>query len=135
MKTKFILILALFSLIGCGTPPYQKAGANGLHRTGYEEFKIQKNVYRLKYSDAGSEVAHKRFLRRASELAAAEKKQFFCLDNSKGSQEQIALATGLFLTQNVGLDIVEGVVRLSDKEIKDKYCFNASEVLNNTSKG
>lgn len=119
----------LLTVLGaCATPEYQKAGANGTHRTGYSDFKVSDNSYRVKYLDNGSQKAYKNFMRRASELAIENGYRYFEIRDKgpmKESAKMVNLGSGV--SQNWALDQYEATVVFKKK--KDDDSIDAKEYL------
>ena len=106
-----LLLLVSITISGCATP-YQKVGANGVHRTGYSEMKVADNKYRVSYIEITPDKAYKGFMRRAAEIAKEQGQETFTVRD---------ITTGKDANGPGTLDQYAGVVILGDKLAKDSY--------------
>ena len=93
---KTIMIISLLGLVGCAAPQYQKAGANGFHRLGYNEIKLTDTMIRVTYLGSSDDNAYMGFMRRAAELTKAAGKEYFTVTNARSSRDGISNSNGLY---------------------------------------
>ena len=89
--------------------------ANGTHRLGYEDFKVSKNQYRIKYLDVNSQKAYRGFMRRASTLTLENGFTHFTVAQQGANREadrNVKLTSGV--TQNWALDQFEATVTMQN---------------------
>ena len=134
-KLKIFSTLAASMLLnGCMTvPSYQAAGANGVHRVGYSETRLMKNVYRVKYLGKDSQSAYKNFYRRSSELTIENGYSYFVVSDLNQDREQKAGSLKMSAWHSVDLSIpkYEGTVTMYKDQRKDSV--DAREFLNEIS--
>lgn len=124
---KKLLILVALVFCGCAHPKYQRAGANGLHKTGYSETRISKNMYRVKYLDSESEMAYMNFLRRSAELSLENGFNFFEIKDAgslRTSGNKMIYANALM---DMSLPQYEATIILHAE--KENGRFDAKEIL------
>jgi len=91
MKIMFFLTFLL--AVGCAVPAYQRAGANGTHRTGYSEVRLSDNSYRVTYLDAKMDTVYINFMRRASELTLENGYKYFETKDEGATKENSHLVS------------------------------------------
>lgn len=125
---KSLLVLSLLALFGCASvPEYQKAGADGWHRLGYEDMKVSSTQYRVKYLDASSQKAYRGFMHRAAELTVAAGYSNFKVSQI-GDAHEAAMMVGLgAAANNWALDQYEATVTFV--KAADVDTFDANEIL------
>ena len=126
-----VLLFAGLLVSGCAsTRGYQKAGADGIWRTGYSDTKVNETTYRVSYLDDGNDKVYQGFMRRAAEIASSNQAPFFCVKDSRAGNEGKSFS---FWSGGVGssssLQTYDGIVVLEKTAKPD--CYKTDEVLGN----
>ena len=124
---KLIISFVILATVGCATPGYQKAGADGLHRTGYTETKITETMYRVSYLDSQSDKAYQHFLRRAAELTVANNYKYFSTRDVGELKEQKLRINSM--SESMNLPKYEATVEFQKEKIQGS--FDAQEIIAN----
>lgn len=124
-------LLFLFAILvsGCVSAPYyQKENANGIHRVGYSESKIDNNIYRVKYLDARDQYL--KFLMRSSELTIQNGYKYFTIKDSANTKEgSVNVSTAPGVVADFALNEYEATIVMSNEKEKDS--FDAKQILEN----
>lgn len=123
-----ILLAGFLLAIGCASPEYQKMGANGVHRTGYEDQKLGSTMYRIRYLDKDSQSAYKNFLRRASQITLENGFTHFRIKDTGPQKEgaiMVALSPGV--ASDWALPQYEATIILLKSSEPDS--FDAKDIL------
>ncbi|MGZ3725171.1 MAG: CC0125/CC1285 family lipoprotein [Pseudobdellovibrio sp.] len=129
MKSLLSLILTGL-LTACAAPSYQRANADGTHRTGYSETRLTANSYRVIYLDGKADTVYVNFLKRASELTLENGYKYFITQDDGASKENsMNLGIGYGSTIDVALPRKEATVVFKNE--KSDNAIDASEFLKN----
>ncbi len=84
-----ILLLFIFMVVSCGSVQYGKASGTSAHDTGYSDYKLKKNMYRVKFQGNGNnspDNVYMLFLRRSAELGREIGYKYFIVsDDNAGA--------------------------------------------------
>ena len=111
-------------LTSCATiPEYQKKNANGV-RTGYTDFKIAKDTYRIKYEDVSEERAFKGLIRRGREIAMSSDMSLFCLSDMNMTSQPLVIEMLYGQRTNRSMYTHTAIMKLSNTNTGNCYSKN-----------